>query len=397
MIINFMKYILFVLLFVFSIVLSGQSRNKIKSTNSEEFRFLTDQNNMFYKAISPIIIEGAKYGYQVMRNEANNKLFFENTKYFTNILVLSKIIKSTDKSSYLPKYASGVILKHYFFTGNSIEESLVVKVSTEINLSVYSQVKESEINETFNFLLNILDKNLRSSFKITKNEADFSQKNIILALSENKYDFLESYNLFSTKVNQYGINYEDNRVYRYGKRNELNQMSNGSYQTRLFLGFSQEADSYKPVNKFQEIEKIAQDTNDFLNFKVYGKDLREVNIYNLKEMVELFLNDCKKNNISVPSIETLDATFEPLEGNKIAVSYGLDNNSLIKIKVDPGQWRNSSLQKKWYILYHELGHDVLNLRHGESGKMMFNFADREYTWDEFINDKKYMFDNFKNN
>ena len=54
-------------------------------------------------------------------------------------------------------------------------------------------------------------------------------------------------------------------------------------------------------------------------------------------------------------------------------------------------WANASIQKKWYILYHELGHDVLNLNHGEGGKMMFNFADREYSWDEFYQDKDYMF------
>ena len=49
------------------------------------------------------------------------------------------------------------------------------------------------------------------------------------------------------------------------------------------------------------------------------------------------------------------------------------------------------LTKKWYVIYHELGHDVLNLDHGEGGKMMFNFADREYTWDEFYMKKRYLF------
>lgn len=47
--------------------------------------------------------------------------------------------------------------------------------------------------------------------------------------------------------------------------------------------------------------------------------------------------------------------------------------------------------KRWYLIYHELGHDVLNLKHGEGGKMMFTFSDREYEWKEFFDDKKYMF------
>ena len=46
-------------------------------------------------------------------------------------------------------------------------------------------------------------------------------------------------------------------------------------------------------------------------------------------------------------------------------------------------------------MYHELGHDVLNLLHGQGGKMMYPFVDRDYTWDEFYNDKKYMFEYVK--
>ena len=72
-----------------------------------------------------------------------------------------------------------------------------------------------------------------------------------------------------------------------------------------------------------------------------------------------------------------------------------ENDTLIKIKVDPEKWAKSSIEKRWYVLYHELGHDVLNLDHGQGGKMMFNFVDRNYTWDEFFNDKQYMF-NFLN-
>ena len=59
--------------------------------------------------------------------------------------------------------------------------------------------------------------------------------------------------------------------------------------------------------------------------------------------------------------------------------------------VDPEKWSSASIQKKWYVMYHELGHDVLNLNHGQAGKMMFTFADKQYTWNEFVVDKEYMF------
>ena len=75
----------------------------------------------------------------------------------------------------------------------------------------------------------------------------------------------------------------------------------------------------------------------------------------------------------------------------------MDLNDKIVTKADPTKCQQASVQKKWYILYHELGHDVLNLENGEAGKMMFNFAEREYTWEEFFEDKEYMFKAFKKN
>jgi hypothetical protein len=127
-------------------------------------------------------------------------------------------------------------------------------------------------------------------------------------------------------------------------------------------------------------------------------------------MVNVFLDDYLNNYLdaglpngekaSIPSffdefkeLFNIKATFAPLEGDALALSYGFNDDKNIVLKVDPEKWATSSEEKRWYILYHELGHDVLNLDHGEGGKMMFNFADREYSWDEFIEDKKYMFEN----
>lgn len=138
----------------------------------------------------------------------------------------------------------------------------------------------------------------------------------------------------------------------------------------------------------------------------YGEDgqldLREINNYDLKAMINFFIEDYNRNSNKVidkqisPLIfneEQIKATFEPLDGDTIALSYGSNNDSVIIIKVDPEKWANASVEKRWYILYHELGHDVLNLEHGEGGKMMFNFADKEYSWDDFIEDKEYMLSN----
>lgn len=88
----------------------------------------------------------------------------------------------------------------------------------------------------------------------------------------------------------------------------------------------------------------------------------------------------------------IDAKFESLEGNAIAVSYGINKDDEVIIRIDPENWANASTPTKWYILYHELGHDILNLEHGQGGRMMFNFPLKDYTWEEFFEDRDFMFD-----
>ena len=88
----------------------------------------------------------------------------------------------------------------------------------------------------------------------------------------------------------------------------------------------------------------------------------------------------------------IDAKFESLEGNAIAISYGINKDDEVIIRIDPENWANASTPTKWYILYHELGHDILNLEHGQGGRMMFNFPLKDYTWKEFFEDRDFMFD-----
>lgn len=135
----------------------------------------------------------------------------------------------------------------------------------------------------------------------------------------------------------------------------------------------------------------------------------KVNYYDLKPLIKIFLKDLFIHNrmYGSPSelvnkleknkeeiFENITATFETLEGTTIALSSGLGQDDKIIIKIDPENWQKASLEKRWYILYHELGHDVLNLDHGEGGKMMFNFVDKDYTLEEFVEDRDYMFKSF---
>jgi len=131
-----------------------------------------------------------------------------------------------------------------------------------------------------------------------------------------------------------------------------------------------------------------------INCYVNDFNLKEINQYDLKLMVNVFLQDCKNHNIKVGANQIF-ATFEKLDGQLLGRSYGINIDTKIILKIDPIKWEAASAPKRWYLLYHELGHDVLNLQHGNGGKMMFNFAEKGYSWKEFWEDKNYMFESYK--
>ena len=149
--------------------------------------------------------------------------------------------------------------------------------------------------------------------------------------------------------------------------------------------------------------------------EVHGDEL----YYDLEEMVQIFLKDYEAHLIEFTKTQAnwqqsddeyerflsdvflpvhlileecqVVATFEKLDPGVIAESYGIDNDQNIVIKVDPDQWMDADYANRWYILYHELGHDVLNFRHGEGGRMMFNYPTKNYSWEEFFKDRSNMF------
>ena len=151
---------------------------------------------------------------------------------------------------------------------------------------------------------------------------------------------------------------------------------------------------YTDDNRFYQFFSLKTVRLEEKLYSINGINLKNFDTYDVRAMVDVFLSDCSNNSINNVGGE-IKVQFEELEKGVLGASYAFDNDELIYIKIDPIQWEAASVPIRWYLLYHEPGHDVLNLDHGSGGKMMFNFIDKNYSWDEFWKDRNQMFSTFK--
>ena len=381
------KYFFYLLV---PITLFSQTREYKKREKSESFRFLTDTEKMFY--IKNIIPKALNLGYELYNNDEGNIVFEDRLSKF---VLLTKRI---NKDSFFPPYSVGSISKKIYFSGDNFEDGIKTSVITEIKLIEYSNVSSSAINKFFNSTVNYIQEDIRNS---SKKSSRFISEELIYKSPFYYNDYDNSYNIATkyTYSRITNIRFPDEgrtiSSFLIGKKNQIVTYSDGDSGRKYALAIQHHDefwdDYIKLIDTTVEFSKNKSKTLNKLRENIGDKNLKNINTYDLQEMVQFFLDDCKRSNIIVSSIETLSATFEPLEDGVIALAFGMNNDDQIVIRVDPTNWQKSDLIKKWYVIYHELGHDVLNLDHGEGGKMMFNFVDREYTWDEFYNDKDYMF------
>lgn len=369
----------FLIFLIIPLTLVSQNRDYKKRIKSNSFRFLALNEDIYVK---DLITKSAKLGYEIMLNSDNEII---QKGVLGNYIILSK---SIDNDDFFPSYAVGRINKKIIFIQDKIDTAIISNSITEVILVEYSNVNKSKIDNFYNSTTNFVKDHINYNNNIDSTVQLFESPFYHLYY-ENKYSYADVIN-YSFMKNDFRFN----RKFSYGKRSD-NVKSTTGYDrwNYLCLQFNDDIwDSMDNLNKLSiSSQKNKSKILNSLRSKIGNKDMMDINIYDLKEMVKFFLEDCKRSNIKVPKIETLSTRFEPLDDGVIALSYAMGDDSKIVIKVDPKKWQNSSKQKKWYIMYHELGHDVLNLNHGEGGKMMFNFADREYSWDEFYKDKDYMF------
>mgnify|MGYP006075089625 CR=1 FL=1 len=134
------------------------------------------------------------------------------------------------------------------------------------------------------------------------------------------------------------------------------------------------------------------------NSYAVANGLANVNPFNLEKYIDKFILDAKINhNIDLSYVNKRDRLiiFRELKEKTIAIAYKMNNDNEVFVKVDPENWYAANQSKRWYIIYHELGHDILNLEHGECGAMMNATTSGSYTWDRLEKDKNTMFESYK--
>ena len=85
------------------------------------------------------------------------------------------------------------------------------------------------------------------------------------------------------------------------------------------------------------------------------------------------------------------------------MAYGFDNDDKIEIYINPDSWAQFNKPKRYYLMYHELAHDVLNVDDLEElpeneGKLMYPAiaSYEKITMDDFIEASHQLFEEVAN-
>ena len=108
-----------------------------------------------------------------------------------------------------------------------------------------------------------------------------------------------------------------------------------------------------------------------VNFNVYlEKFYRDLELYRIRTV---------KPSSVIIKFANLDKYKETVNYN--GISYGYKDDSKIEIYINPTFWANATKAQKYWLMYHELCHDVLNIDHTPEaeeyiGELMYPYMDK---------------------
>jgi len=98
----------------------------------------------------------------------------------------------------------------------------------------------------------------------------------------------------------------------------------------------------------------------------------------LKPYVDEYFKILDDNNIVYNTPTVLITVSQPLKGTDyLGVALGMNNDNLVNVRISPRFFELDRNSRLW-VMFHELSHDMFNLRHG-SIKLMHKKAYDEVT------------------
>ena len=132
--------------------------------------------------------------------------------------------------------------------------------------------------------------------------------------------------------------------------------------------------------------------------------------YDLMAYWDKFIEDAKCSMISRPDFSLTNSSVniffeyetenQITSGSPILQDYwgyaeGICNDSVVNIGIAWSYWTNATVIEKLALMYHEFGHDVLNLGHGSNTNDIMHpmiLGTQESTYNEFIIAKDRLFE-----
>ena len=144
------------------------------------------------------------------------------------------------------------------------------------------------------------------------------------------------------RVVSWVIFYEDKLI-------NLNGFSDGSNFDKNYYAFLNITNSVVFEDQYNNMDNNY--VGDYENFEPYVdqfyRELKQSGIAKVRP---------KKINIRLESLDTSESTYH-MHG----FSIGFDNDDIIDITINKRSWNTFSKAQKYYLIFHELAHDVLNL------------------------------------
>ena len=291
---------------------------------------------------------------------------------------------------------------YFFYDNNVIRDNAMAVILESANLSSRTETavsinfKKSDL-EPLAFRLNFVNSGIKNNFNVvfifdddmnTKIETEFSSL-------EEDFDLMKHYSRERqiSVSNWKPISPKDKLISSLKKYSKVDIMINdGSKRIYSTIPLS---GSTSALNKILGIvEPTRKNSFEF----AYSFGLANYNPFDWEGFILKFLDDAKNNhgiNLDYIKNRNIITISKRLEGRTIALAAGMNNDNEVIIAIDPDSWYKASPAKRWYIMYHELGHDILNFEHGEGGPMMNPETSGSYTWSRFEKDKSIMLNHYK--